>query len=341
MLMILFIKLCFCYAIGMNNHQFCIAPMMAISDRHFRYMWRLISPSAMLYTEMLTAQALIHGDRNYLLRHHRLEGPLALQLGGSDPECLSQACRLAGAFDFAEINLNVGCPSPRVQAGGFGAYLLKYPDLLADCVQAMVASSACAVTVKTRLAVDEWDDQAQLVDLLGRLADCGCHTFIIHARKAWLKGLNPKQNRSVPPLQYDRVYDLKSQLPHLKIVINGGIRDMASVESHLAHVDGVMIGRAAYESPMAFAAVEPLIWGNQQAQVATFKGILAGYLPYMAEELDQGTSLQSLVKPLISIKNGTVGARAWRRFLSDSSAHKSCPKKRFLALKEKFYLSLD
>lgn len=323
----------------MNHHRFCIAPMMAISDRHFRFMWRLLSPSAMLYTEMLTAQALIHGDHEYLLRHHQAEYPLALQLGGSDPVLLAQAYRLAQAYHFTEINLNVGCPSPRVQAGGFGAYLLKYPDLLADCVSAMVDASGCEVTIKTRLAVDDWDNQEQLIDLVGRLADLGCQTWIFHARKAWLKGLNPKQNRSVPPLQYERVYDLKAKLPSLKIVINGGIRDMADVKAHLAHVDGVMIGRAAYECPMVFASVESDIWGNSSIVPANFERILSDYLPYMEEELGRGSSLQSLVKPLIPIKNGLPGARAWRRFLSDVKAHKNCPEKQLLAIKD--YLLFD
>ena len=323
----------------MNHHRFCIAPMMAISDRHFRYMWRILSPSAMLYTEMLTAQALIHGDHDHLLRHHQAEYPLALQLGGSDANHLAQACRLAQAYHFTEINLNVGCPSPRVQAGGFGAYLLKYPDLLAECVSAMIASSSVEVTIKTRLAVDDWDDQAQLIDLIGRLSEMGCRTWILHARKAWLKGLNPKQNRSVPPLQYDRVYDIKKQLPSLKIIINGGIRNMTDVRSHLAQVDGVMVGRAAYECPMVFASVESDVWFNKHVEAKSFEDIVLDYLPYMEKELACGTSVQSLVKPLIPLKNGMSGARAWRRFLSDSHAHKNCPKRQFLAIKD--YLLLD
>ncbi|OGT44845.1 MAG: tRNA dihydrouridine(20/20a) synthase DusA [Gammaproteobacteria bacterium RIFCSPHIGHO2_12_FULL_38_11] len=306
------------------DHTLCVAPMMAYTDRHFRYLLRIISQQAVLYTEMVTAQAIIHGDINYLLGFSDEEHPIALQLGGSNPFQLAEACKLATDFHYDEINLNVGCPSERVQSGCFGAALMKEPDLVAECVKAMQDSTAIPITVKTRLGVDECDSDDFLHELIGKIAETGCTTFIMHARKAWLKGLSPKENREIPPLEYDRVYRLKKCFPQLKIIINGGITDKKSIEAHLKFVDGVMLGRVVCSNPY-FLNFPPLKKGGDIAPAMSGgfslsrEKIIFHYLPYILKEYSSGTPLRHMTRHLIGLYQGEPGARAWRRLLSDAT----------------------
>ena len=317
----------------MKHHRFCVAPMMAISDRHFRYMWRIISSSAMLYTEMITAAALVYGDPAYLLRFNDQEQPLALQLGGSDPDLLSKACEIASAYRFSEINLNVGCPSPRVSSGAFGACMLKAPDVLTACFQAMQQATDLPVTIKTRLGVDDFYDYESLLKLIARLSNAGCQTFILHARRAWLKGLSPKENRDVPPLCYDWVYRIKQAMPELTIVINGGILDLDMTGEHLRHVDGVMVGRAAYEYPMRFAELDQKVFGiHTPGGPVTPERVVQAYWPYLNQKLSEGDPWHALIKPLIALYHGLPGARAWRRLLTAQSLKQSSIKERLCAI---------
>src|SRR5579862_1638457 len=240
-----------------------VAPMMDYTDRHDRYFLRLIAPDVLLYTEMITAQALIHGDRNKLLAFDRAEHPVALQLGGSDPAMLAQCAQMGADVGYDEINLNVGCPSPRVSSGRFGACLMREPELVADCVAAMQAKVKIPVTVKCRIGVDEQDSYEALLQFVKQIAATGCHTFIIHARKALLSGLSPKQNREIPPLRYELVKQLKQDCPMLTIILNGGIKTIADIEAHLPAVDGMMIGRAAYSNPYMLAEIQSKLLNNK------------------------------------------------------------------------------
>ena len=292
------------------NRKLCIAPMMAYTDRHFRYLLRIISPDAFLYTEMVTAQAVIHGDRNYLLGFSDAEHPIALQLGGSDPASLAEACKIAADFHYDEINLNVGCPSERVQNGCFGAALMKEPDLVSDCVKAMRDAVSIPITVKTRLGVDDHDSDSLLHDFIGKIMEAGCRTVIMHARKAWLKGLSPKENREIPPLEYHRVYQLKKVFPELEIIINGGIETQNAIETHLQYVDGVMLGRVVCNNPY-FLAGEFFL---SRAQ------IIQRYLPYILREYANGVPMRHMTRHLIGLYQGEPGARRWRRALSEASA---------------------
>ncbi|MCX7121270.1 MAG: tRNA dihydrouridine(20/20a) synthase DusA [Gammaproteobacteria bacterium] len=302
------------------NHTICVAPMMAYTDRHFRYLLRIISQQTVLYTEMVTAQAIIHGDRHYLLAFSDQEHPIALQLGGSDPLQLSEACKIAAGFHYDEINLNVGCPSERVQSGCFGAALMKEPDLVALCISAMKESTSIPVTVKTRLGVDEFDSDAFLHEFIGKVMEAGCTTFIMHARKAWLKGLSPKENREIPPLQYDRVYQLKKLFPQLKIIINGGITDKSDVTEHLKHVDGVMLGRIICSNPFWLADVDALFYkAENNAGGVTREKIVANYFPYILREYANGVPMRHMTRHLIGLYQGEPGARTWRRLLSEGS----------------------
>jgi len=301
--------------------RICVAPMMDWSDRHCRYFHRLLAPRALLYTEMVTAPAVVHGDRERLLGFDASEHPVALQLGGSDPDELAQAARIGVDFGYDEINLNVGCPSDRVQSGRFGACLMREPALVADCVAAMRAAAGTHVeiTVKCRIGVDEQDEDAALAEFVERVAANGCDTFIVHARKAWLQGLSPKENRDVPPLNYARVHRLKREHPQLTIVINGGISSVADVRDHLRHVDGVMLGRTAYHEPYRLAEIEHDLFGTP---LPDRDELLARLHPYVEDHLARGDRLQHVTRHILGLYQGLPGARAFRRVLSEQ-AHRA------------------
>ncbi|HEY3521412.1 MAG TPA: tRNA dihydrouridine(20/20a) synthase DusA [Rhodanobacteraceae bacterium] len=298
--------------------RLCVAPMMDWTDRHCRYFHRLLSPHARLYTEMVTAAALIHGNRLHLLEHSHEEHPVALQLGGAEPDELAQAARYGERAGYDEINLNVGCPSDRVQSGRFGACLMREPELVADCVRAMRGSVSVPVTVKCRIGVDEQDDYADLQRFAEAMVAAGVRTLIVHARKAWLQGLSPKDNREIPPLNYERVYRLKRELPQLAVVINGGIVKGDAVSTHLRHVDGVMLGRLAYHDPHALARVDAMLSGG--VPIAREQALHA-MRPYVEAELARGTKLKHVARHLLGLYHGQPGGRAFRRVLS-ASAHR-------------------
>lgn len=295
-----------------------IAPMMDCTDRHFRRLMRSITQKTYLYTEMITANAVIHGDRERLLGYDEVEHPIALQLGGSDPKALATAAKIAEDWVYDEVNLNVGCPSDRVQSGKFGACLMKEPQLVADCVAAMNAAVNIPVTVKTRIGVDDLDSYALLCQFIETVAKAGCDVFILHARKAWLKGLSPKENRNIPPLNYDCVYQLKKDFPNLEISINGGVKTLGQMRQHLQHVDGVMLGREAYSNPYLFAEVDQQFY-QSTSPIKTRQEVVLEYLPYVIEQHAKGVPLRRLTKNLIGLFQGMPGARAWRRYLSENS----------------------
>jgi len=292
--------------------------MMDWTDRHCRFFHRQLTARALLYTEMVTAQAVRHGDRVRLLGFDPREAPVALQLGGSDPALLADAARWGEDFGYAEINLNVGCPSDRVQEGRFGACLMAEPALVAACVAAMRAAVRVPVTVKCRIGIDDQDSEAALDRFVSTVAAAGCKTFIVHARKAWLKGLSPKENREIPPLDYDRVYRLKSFHHGLNIIINGGISSNDSVIKHLEVVDGVMLGRAAYQQPWPLASIDAEVFGIAP-QVRTRSEAVARMKPYIAEELARGTWLSRITRHMLGLYHGEPGGRLWRRILSEGS----------------------
>jgi tRNA-dihydrouridine synthase A len=301
---------------------FSVAPMMDWTDRHCRFFHRLLASHALLYTEMVTAQAVIHGDRERLLGFDAAEQPVALQLGGSEPDELAQAARIGAEFGYGEINLNVGCPSDRVQSGRFGACLMREPALVADCVAAMrdaLVSTQATVTVKCRIGVDDQDEYEGLADFIDRVHAVGCTTFVVHARKAWLKGLSPKENREVPPLNYERVYRLKREHPQLTVVINGGISSLAEVDEHLRHVDGVMLGRTAYHEPYRLAELEHALFGTP---LPDRDEVLARLRPYVEAHLARGDRLQHISRHILGLYQGLPGARAFRRVLSEE-AHRA------------------
>lgn len=302
----------------MNAHRFCIAPMMEWTDRHCRSFHRLLSRRARLYTEMVTTGALIHGPRARLLAFDPAEHPVALQLGGSEPDDLATCARMGEDAGYDEINLNIGCPSTRVQKGAFGACLMREPELVADCVAAMKAAVRVPVTVKCRIGVDDQDPVQSLFSFVDAVASAGCDTFVVHARKAWLKGLSPKDNREVPPLHYDLVYRLKRERPKLTIVINGGVADFEQGKAHLAHVDGVMMGRAAYQSPWLLADADAEVFGEASPSWSRHD-VVRAYIPYIARELGTGAPLNSMTKHLLGLFNGLPGARAFRRHLSENA----------------------
>lgn len=296
--------------------RLCIAPMMQRTDRHFRVLARLLTPHARLYTEMITTGAVLHGPRARLLAHHPSERPLAVQLGGSVPHELAAATRLCVDAGFAEVNLNCGCPSDRVQAGTFGACLMAQPARVAACVGAMLeaAGDAVTVSVKTRLGVDDLYSYDYFRDFIARLAACGCRVFHVHARKAWLDGLSPRENRELPPLEYAWVYRLKRELPELTIVLNGGITSSAAARLHVAELDGVMIGRRAYDAPLELAAFDAALFGGGR-RPATAE-IVGAYLAYVERELVAGTALRHMARHLLNLYQGQPGARYWRRALT-------------------------
>ena len=289
--------------------------MMDWTDRHCRVFHRHLSLGALLYTEMLTTGAVIHGDRARLLRYDASEHPVALQLGGSDPRDLALAARIGEEFGYDEINLNVGCPSDRVKDGRFGACLMAEPELVASCVAAMKRAVRVPVTVKCRIGIDDQDPEAALDRLARVVVAAGCDALIVHARKALLAGLSPRQNREVPPLDYGRVYRLKAAHPHLRIILNGGIAGVAQAVDHLKIVDGVMMGRAAYQEPWRLLAVDPVLFG-MPAPFASAKAAAEAMLPYVARELARGTRLHAITRHMLGLFHGVPGARAFRRHLA-------------------------
>jgi len=303
------------------NHLFCVAPMMDWTDRHDRVFLRLFSSATLLYTEMVTAAALQYGDASYLLQHDPSEHPVALQLGGSDPAQLAAAALLGEQAGFDEINLNLGCPSDRVQSGAFGACLMAKPELVAECLGAMQDSVSVPVTVKTRIGIDELDSEEHLLHFVERLASAGCRTFIIHARKAILAGLSPKENREIPPLIYPRVYRVKHLFPELEIVINGGITSLDQAKEHLQQVDGVMLGREAYQNPFILAGVDSMFFGLDTRKRVRLD-YLRAFLPYVEEELSAGTQLNHITRHILGLFKGQKGGRQFRRHLSEN-AHRN------------------
>jgi tRNA-dihydrouridine synthase A len=306
----------------MKDHLLAVAPMMDCTDRHCRYFLRLMSKKIRLYTEMVTAQAILRGDRQKLLRYNISEHPIALQLGGSDPQQLQQCAKIAEDYGYDEINLNIGCPSDRVQAGRFGACLLKAPQLVAECVAAMKHAVDLPVTVKTRIGVDDCDSYEYLCHFITTVAEAGCSIFIIHARKAWLKGLSPKENREIPPLNYDCVYRLKKDFSHLGIILNGGVKNFQQIQAHLLQIDGVMIGREAYRNPYLLANVDQVFYGVQRSTISRFD-LVEQYLFYVEQQLAQGVPFSLLLRPLIGLFQGTQGAKDWRRSLTTSNYKKN------------------
>lgn len=298
------------------RHAFSVAPMLDWTDRHERYFLRLISRHALLYTEMVNSGAILHGDRDRFLRFNPLEHPVVLQLGGSDPAALKDCARIAEDYGYDEINLNVGCPSERVQSGSFGACLMAEPQLVADCISAMQSMVDIPVTVKHRIGIDERDSYEELCEFVEVLADTGCNTFIVHARKAWLKGLSPKENREIPPLQYSVVHQLKQQWPHLRFIINGGFKTLHEAHDQLDYVDGVMMGREIYHNPYILAKVDELFY-NDHHVIRTRHQVLEALFPYVEEELARGTRLHAMTRHILGLFQGLPGARAWRRHLSE------------------------
>ncbi|WP_316196798.1 tRNA dihydrouridine(20/20a) synthase DusA [Bradyrhizobium sp. SZCCHNS3053] len=297
-------------------HRFAVAPMMDWTDRHCRVFHRLLSRRALLYTEMVTTGAVIHGDRQRLLGFDRSEHPVALQLGGSDPGDLATSAKIGEEFGYDEINLNVGCPSDRVKDGRFGACLMAEPGLIAACVAAMKHAVRIPVTVKCRIGIDDQDPEIALDMLADAVVDSGADALIVHARKAWLDGLSPKENRDVPPLDYDRVYRLKARLPHVPVIINGGIGSIEAAQGHLAHVDGVMLGRAAYQEPWRLLDVDPMLFG-EAAPHLSMQEALAALEPYIEHQLGQGTRLHAMTRHLVGAYHAVPGARAFRRHLAE------------------------
>jgi tRNA-dihydrouridine synthase A len=298
------------------DRRFSVAPMMDWTDRHCRMFHRLMTRRGHLYTEMLTTGAILHGDRRRLLAFDAGEHPVALQLGGSDPRDLAAAAKIGEDFGYDEINLNVGCPSDRVKDGRFGACLMAEPALVAAGVAAMKATVAIPVTVKCRIGIDDQDPEVALDALARAVVAAGADALVVHARKAWLSGLSPKQNRDIPPLDYDRVYRLKAEMPDVPVIINGGIASLAEAKQHLAHVDGVMLGRAAYQEPWRLLNVDPELFG-EAAPFATMKDVFEAMMPYIERELAAGTRLHSITRHFVGAFHGVPGARAFRRYLAE------------------------
>ncbi|WP_417761737.1 tRNA dihydrouridine(20/20a) synthase DusA [Shewanella sp.] len=302
------------------NRRFSIAPMLEWTDRHYRYFARLMSSQTLLYTEMVTTGAILFGKGDYL-EYNTEEHPLALQLGGSDPQALAQCAKIAAERGYDEINLNVGCPSDRVQNGRFGACLMAEPQLVADCVKAMQDVVDIPVTVKTRIGIDEQDSYPFLTDFIETVSAAGCDTFTIHARKAWLNGLSPKENREIPPLDYPRVYQLKQDFPQLNISVNGGVKTFDEMVGHLAHLDGVMVGREAYQNPYLLAEVDQRLYGIEKPTL-TRDEVVDLMLPYIERHLQQGGRLNHITRHMTGLYQGIAGGRRWRRYLSEN-AHKA------------------
>jgi tRNA-dihydrouridine synthase A len=304
-----------------KGKTFAVAPMMDWTDRHCRYFHRVLTRSALLYTEMITAQAIKHGDRGRLLGLDPLEQPVALQLGGSDPALLAEAAKLGEDFGYAEINLNAGCPSDRVREGRFGACLMAEPKLVAECVSAMRRAVQIAVTVKCRIGIDDQDEEEALQSFVETVAAAGCETFIVHARKAWLQGLSPKENREVPPLNYDRVHRLKKSMPHLRVILNGGLQGIAHAIANMGELDGVMLGRAAYHTPWELAPADRQ-FTDQSPPVATRGDAVRAMMPYIARQLEQGVPLHAIARHMLGLYHGQPGGRMWRQVLSTEACRR-------------------
>ena len=300
------------------NRLVSIAPMMDWSDHHCRFFWRLLTKETLLYTEMITTGALIHGDRERFLHFNTEEHPVALQLGGSNPQELAQCARWAQEWAYDEVNINCGCPSDRVKSGMFGACLMAKPQLVADCVKAMRDACDIPVTVKHRIGIDDMESYGELTDFIEPVAAAGCNTFIVHARKAWLQGLSPKQNREVPPLNYPWVYQLKTDFPELNIVINGGITTIFECQQHLDNVDGVMIGREAYQNPWLLAEVDSAIFGMDKPAISR-DDVMAKLLPYVEQQLSRGARLNHITRHILGLFQGVPGAKKFRRYLSENA----------------------
>jgi tRNA-dihydrouridine synthase A len=301
--------------------KFSVAPMMDWTDRHCRYLHRLLTRHALLFTEMVTSAAIIHGRREQLLGFDALEQPVSLQLGGSDPAELAEATRIGTAFGYTEINLNVGCPSDRVQSGRFGACLMAEPALVADCVRAMRSATHLPVTVKCRLGIDDQDTEESLDRFADRMVDAGVAALYVHARKAWLKGLSPKENRTIPPLDYPRVYRLAARLAPLPVMVNGGIATLAAAEEHLRHTSGVMLGRAAYHEPTVLADVDAKFFADPHEQM-DLGGIVTAMSAYAERELLKGARLNQITRHMLGLANGRPGARTFRQILSVDAARR-------------------
>lgn len=310
-----------------NNgvHRFCTAPMLDWTDRHCRYFYRLMSEHAFLYSEMVTTAALIHGDRERLLGFDPVENPVALQLGGSEPRALAVCAKMAEDYGYDEVNLNVGCPSDRVQNGRFGACLMAEPELVADCVGAMAQAVSIPVTIKSRIGIDDRDSYDRLARFVQTVAAAGCRTFIIHARKAWLKGLSPKQNREIPPLRYDVVYRIKQDFPDLEIILNGGLDSLQQAQEVLKKVDGVMLGREIYHNPYLLAEVDRRFFADEHP-VKNRREVVESLLPYISRQLTQGVRLQNIARHILGLFHGIAGARAWRSYISEHTHQKGADK---------------
>ena len=295
--------------------RFSVAPMMDWTDRHCRVLHRLLTRHALLFTEMVTSAALVHGDPDRHLRFNDMEQPVAVQLGGSDPAELARAVALCDRYGYAEINLNVGCPSDRVQSGKFGACLMAEPDLVAECVRAMRDATGTPVTVKCRIGIDEQDTEESLDRFADKMVEAGVDALYVHARKAWLKGLSPKENRTIPPLDYPRVHRLAQRLAPLPTMINGGIETLEAAEAHLEHMSGVMLGRAAYHNPMLLAQVDARIFGDRSSVMSLHEVMLA-MAGYAEGELSRGVRINQITRHMLGLANGLPGARVFRQILS-------------------------
>ena len=308
------------------NRRLSIAPMLDCTDRHERYFLRLLSKHILLYSEMVTTNALLHTDPDQFLRHQEFEYPAVLQLGGSNPADLAKCSKMVEESGFQEVNLNCGCPSDRVQNGNFGACLMKDKNLVADCFKAMQDAVSIPVSIKCRIGVDEFDSWEFFRDFIGTIADAGCRVFIIHARKAWLKGLSPKENREVPPLNYDTVHRLKAEMPQLNISINGGIKTLDQTLELLQDLDGVMVGREAYENPWFLRDADERIFADTSAaKPESRKALLEAYLPYVEMESARGTPATILVRHIYGLFNGKPGARKFRQYLGENAPKTNNP----------------
>ena len=306
--------------------RFCVAPMMDRTDRHERFFLRSLSKKAYLYTEMINANAVLFGDQNELLKFNECEHPLAIQLGGNDPIKLSEAATISEGYGYDEINLNIGCPSNKVQSGNFGAILMNKPNLVAKCVKAIKNKVNIPVSVKCRIGVDDMDEEKDLNTFIKKVSDSGCKIFIVHARKAWLKGLSPRENRNIPPLNYERVYKLKDEFPHLEIIINGGLETIEDSKNHLTKVDGVMMGRKAYENPFQLTKVDHLFYGMPFLS-KTRKEVLLRMIPYIIQQHKAGIKINLISRHFMGLTKGTRFAKQIRANLTNLNALKEPEKK--------------
>jgi len=292
-----------------------VAPMMDWTDKHCRYFFRLLSSFTQLYTEMITSKAILRGDKNRLLDYNSREHPLVLQLGGSDPKEMAKCSQIAKQWGYDEVNINVGCPSDRVLSGSFGACLMKEPDLVASCVESMIDASDIPVSVKSRIGIDDMETYDQLSDFVARIHEKGCQHFIVHARKAWLQGLSPKENRTIPPLNYPWVYQLKKDFSQLKITLNGGVTECIKVIEHLDHVDGVMLGRAIYHQPYLLADIDSKVFGKKTIS-RTREQVLIDYMSYIKKQLKEGVPIRAMTRHILGLYHGQNNAKFFRRLLS-------------------------